>query len=130
MSLRENVSSDMKRLNQRDWGLLIILIAPDGTVQDKDEITGEPLKTIMTNSDFVSEVPDTGEDMIVETPSAKIALTSLSVIPESSDSNWYMNLQLQPNGPLINFLVTGMRAPQGGASVGYIILYGGEVEQS
>jgi hypothetical protein len=68
--------------------------------------------------------------MIVETPSAKIALTSLSVIPESSDSNWYMNLQLQPNGPLINFLVTGMRAPQGGASVGYIILYGGEVEQS
>lgn len=129
MSLRATVSEDMKTLNQKDWGFLVELVAGDtGITYKTDAETGEPLKSVQTLRDTERVIPDDGEDQTIDGPVVVMALSSLERIPQPGET-WWLRAQYEPGGALVSKMISGIKAPEDGKSVGFIRLYAGEVSQ-
>lgn len=129
-NLRESLESDLFELLEGEWGMRVVLISPDGIVQDKRSGTDKPLvgqviyDTIHTN-------PTTGEVLVVGDPAVSLRITSLDRVPKSGEK-WFVKVPESPakGAPLVDYVLTDTRAPEDGKSVGYIRLYPQKVMQS
>lgn len=130
LNLRVRAAVDCKRLNIRDWGLLIELIAPDGIKYNTDIETGEPLKALMTLYDRTRIIPETGEDVIVPEPIVTLSRLSLERIPAPGEK-WTVRIQKSPTSEdFLDYIISPTRAPEGGKSLEIIRLYLQKLEQS
>lgn len=124
-NLRVVAERDMRVLDQKDWYMPIILIAPDGEIIDKDKIDPtQGLRAVQILYDYKRVDPRTGGEMTVNQPVVVIARKSLTRIPLPGEK-WVIKMpeDPDPDGALIDFVFTATRAPEGGRSVGFIRLY-------
>lgn len=129
MNLRARVQADMKRLNLRDWSSVVEFTSPDGNKYNTDNETGETLKAIQVLYDYRRLNPETGEWLTVNEPVVVMARTSLARIPEAGE-RWHLRVQLDPNSDdLTDFILSEVRAPEGGRSVGFIRFYPTKAKQ-
>lgn len=129
-NLRVRAAEDCKRLNIRDWGLLVELISPDGIKYNIDKETGEPLKGLMTLYDRTRIIPETGEDVIVPEPIVTLSRLSLERIPAPGEK-WTVRIQESPTSVnFLDYIISPTRAPEGGKSLEIIRLYLQKLEQS
>jgi len=127
--LRIRAAEDAKRLNIKDWGLLVELISPDGIIYNKDKENGEPLKALSILYDRVTIIPETGEDMTVPEPTVTLSRLSLIRIPEVGE-NWIVKIPESPTSEnMMDYMISPTRSPEGGKSNELIRLYLQKVEQ-
>lgn len=131
MNLRERAVTDMKNLNLKDWGLPVIFIGPDGVKYETDNETGETLKALQILYNRTKVDPDDGSEIVVPEPMVCMARSSLAVIPASGET-WIIRMPKDPSpsAPLFDFVLSEVRAPEGGRSLGFIRFYPQEAEQS
>ena len=131
MNLRELAVIDLRVLNNRDWGLPIEMISPDGITYDTDAITGEQLKAAQILYDYRKINPDTGEEITVHEPIVSIAKGSLARVPIPGEK-WYIRMPIEPSESAAyeKRVLTPIRQPEGGSSLGFIRLYPGKVIQN
>jgi hypothetical protein len=131
-NLRELAVSDVKSLNTKDWGLQVELTDPAGIRYTTDAETGETLKAIQVLYDYRKFNPETGEEIIVHEPIVIMALGSLSRVPVAGEK-WQIKFPIDPANPAVlsdDYVLSELRAPEGGQSLGYIRLYPHKVKQS
>jgi len=102
------------------------LISPEGV--RTDGIRGQILYDI-TRMD-----PETGETIVVGTPVVSLRRTTLEArarIPAAGE-NWFVEIPVRPDelAPKQQMVLSPVRPPEGGRSVGFIRLYLQQVEQS
>ena len=130
LNLRVRAANDAKRLNIRDWGLLVELISPDGIKYNTDKESGEPLKAIQLLYDRTRIIPETGEDMIIPEPIVILSRLSLERIPAPGEK-WTVRIQESPiNENFLDYAISPTRSPEGGKSLEIIRLYLQKLEQS
>lgn len=123
-------ANDARKLNVRDWGLLVELIDPDGKKYNTDKITGEPLKSPLLTYDRTRVIPETGEDMIVAEPTVVLSRLSLERIPKAGET-WTVRIQESPTSEImVDYIISPTRAPEGGKSLELIKLFLQRIEQS
>jgi hypothetical protein len=123
-NLRKLAVSDVKELNQKDWGLPVELTDPDGNKYITDNVTGEKLTAIQILYDYRKLDPGTGEEITVNEPVVTIARSSLSRVPIAGE-RWHVRIPIEPDpdAELQDFILSETRAPEGGRSLGFINLY-------
>lgn len=131
MSLRYLAANDVRELNNRDWGQPIKLTDPDGIRYETDNVTGDTLKAAQILYDYRKIDPNTGEEITVHEPIVTISKKSLARVPEPGE-RWYIEMQVAPDedSALESRVISEIRAPEGGGSLGFIRLYPGKVKQS
>jgi len=129
-NLRVRAARDARKLNVRDWGLLVELIDPDGKKYNTDIISGEPLKSPLLTYDRIRIIPETGENMIIAEPTVVLSRLSLERIPEPGET-WTVRIQESPTSEImIDYIISPTRAPEGGKSLELIQLFLQRIEQS
>lgn len=120
-NLRELIASDLGTTLEGDFALPVELIDPDGAEQS---LVGQVLYDTTTLD------PDTGEPVTVSNPIVSLRRSSLNRIPLAGES-WVVRIPTTPSttAPLEEFLMSKIKPPAGGASIGYIKLYLSRVEQ-
>ena len=131
MGLRETAVADMKRLNQKDWGLPVIFTGPDGVIQDTDAETGDELQAVQILFDTVRVSPETGEQVTVNEPVVVMARSSLDPFPADGEK-WLIQFPTDPDATAekIPYLFSASRASEGGQSLGFARFYPLKAEQS
>ena len=131
MNLRELAVTDMRVQNNKDWGLPIELTDPDGIRYTTDAITGETLKAAQILYDYRKLDPQTGEEITVSEPIVTIAKDSLTRVPLPGE-RWYIKMPIEPSesATLVSRVISEIRAPEGGSSLGFIRIYPGKAVQS
>jgi len=131
MNLRQLAITDLKTQNITDWSLPIELTDPDGIRYNTDAETGEQLKAIQILYDYRKFDLESGGEITVNEPVVSVTLTSLSRVPVAGE-RWHIRIPLDPFNPdtLSDFVLTEDRAPEGGASLGFIRLYPQKAVQS
>lgn len=122
MNLRERIERDLSFSLEGRWGLPVVLISPDGVRQP---LTGQVLY------DIVRIDPETGNDVIVETPVVTLRRSSLNRVPLAGE-NWIVEIPVSPSttAAMQQYIMSPTRPPEGGRSIGIIRLYLQVVEQS
>lgn len=122
--LRSQIENDLAITMEGDFGLPVILYGPDGSKQSKsaNDPTSDLLGQILY--DAVSGNPETGERVVTNNPIVSIRRTSLDRIPLPGET-WAIQIPVTPQstGAVSNFIISDTRAPEGGASIGFIRLY-------
>lgn len=74
--------------------------------------------------------PISGEKIIIETLVATLRRSSLRVVPAAGEK-WLVEVPVNPcaGAPIGQYALSPMRAPEGGAAIGFIRLYLSIVEQ-
>lgn len=128
-NLREAVESDLGKSLEGEWGLPVVLVAPDGTVIDTSLNSGEAL-TGQIIYDTVQVNPDTGDSMIVSKPVVSLRRSSLSRIPVSGEK-WLVKIPITPSttATLEDYMIDPSRAVEGGRTIGFVRLYLRKVKQ-
>lgn len=129
-NLRVQHESMLKITVEGLFSLPVILVAPDGVIQDKsandptDDLSGQVL------FDYKKFDPETGAEVIVNSPVVTLRRTSLNRIPVAGET-WKIKMPVvpDPNGVKETFIVKG-RPPEGGRSLGIIRLYPSKPVQS
>jgi len=132
-NLRKRVEANLSKTLEGVWGLPVILIGPDSVKQDKKKGTTETLVG-QVNYITVETVPDTGEDIVVQTPNVVLRLSSLDRIPAEGE-NWLVKIPPRPDPDIDvsefeDYVFTPDRGPNIDRSIGFITLYLQAVEQS
>ncbi len=123
VNLREMVEADLEFSLEGEWGLPVILIDPDGNIQDKKKGAETELKgQILYNT--VGLNPETGEQVVVNNPIVTLRKTSLERIPANGEK-WLVRIPIVPNATADkeDFLISATKPLEGGASIGFIRLY-------
>lgn len=129
-NLRVRAAQDARKLNVRDWGLLVELIDPDGKKYNTDIISGEPLKSPMLTYDRTRIQPETGEEMTVAQPVLTLSRLSLERVPKPGET-WTVRIQESPTSLImVDYIISPTRASEGGQSLEIIRLYLQKLEQS
>ena len=123
MNLRERVERDLAVSLEGRWGLPVTLTSPDGVKQTG--LRGQVLY------DIVRLNPETGEEVVIETPVVTLRRSSLNRVPVAGE-NWLVEIPVEPreNAPLVPYIISPVKPPEGGRSIGFIRLYLQVVEQS
>lgn len=123
MNLRERVERDLAITLEGQWSLPVNLIGPDGI--RIDGLRGQVLY------DIVRLNPDTGEDVVVNTPVVTLRRSTLARIPLAGE-NWLVEIPETPSetATMRQYVISPTRPPEGGASIGFIRIYLQQVEQS
>lgn len=122
-NLREIAESHLATSIEKEWGLPVKLVSPDGVIIETSVHTGEDLKGQVLY-DTVRINPDTGEEMVVGNPVVVLRRSSLSRVPESGEK-WIVKIPTSPSesATLEDFIIDPSRPPEGGRSIGFIRLY-------
>lgn len=127
--LREIVESDLELTLEDDWGLPVVLYAPDGTKYDKsaNDTTKDLVGQVLYDTRI--EDPATGAEIIVHKPVITLRKTSLTRIPISGEK-WIIEIPTTPEyaGTKTAFYVE--RPSEDGSSIGFIRLYLMAADQS
>lgn len=122
--LRNQIEKDLSVTLEREYGLPIILYGPDGLKQDKSAL--EPNEDLLgqVQNDTITQNPETGETIITNNPVISVRRRSLIRIPLPGEK-WAVQIPITPDrsGAVENFIFSPTRAPEGGSSIGFIILY-------
>ncbi len=123
VNLRKRAESDLGTSLEKEWGLPVVLISPDGEVIDTSENSGEAL-TGQVLYDTVTTNPETGEEVIVNNPIVTLRRSSLSRVPVPGE-RWIVKIPISPDpdADLTEFVISPMRSPEGGRSIGFIKLF-------
>lgn len=123
VSLREQVEKDLATTLEGEWSLPVILVGPDGktyntSIHNDERLGGQVLYDIVRLS------PDTGNDIVVNTPVVTLRRTSLERVPKAGEK-WLVKIPIEPkeSAPLADFILDQDRPPEGGGSIGFIRLY-------
>lgn len=130
-NLRALAVSDMKNSNQSDYGLPVVLTAPDGTTYNTDAVTGETLTAVQILYDRKEIDPTTGAPIIIPEPIVVMARQSLARVPQAGE-NWHIRFPPDPYDPdtMDDFALSSARSVEGGRSIGFIRLYPLKATQS
>lgn len=131
-NLRQLAVKDIKSQNLKDWSLPVIIIDPNGNIQDTDNETGKPLKAVQILYDYLKVNPSTGMETLVNEPVIVMMRNSLSRIPLPGE-NWQIKFPLDPEKPYTlseDYFLSGDKSPEGGQSLGFIRFYPGKAIQS
>lgn len=130
-NLRELAAADLKILNLKDWSLPIELFAPDGSLINTDNETGDELRAVQILYDRRKLDPDTGEEITVHEPIVTVAKSSLSRIPIPGEK-WVIRMPISPRtgAPLETRQLSSDRSIESGDSLDFVRLYPGAVVQS
>jgi len=127
--LREIIESDLGQTLESEFGLPVVLIDPDGGIQENsanDNLT--PLVGQILY-DTRLENPETGQEIIVHKPVVTLRRTSLNRIPLPGEK-WVVKIPIVPkfDAEKISF---SLEAPtEDGGAIGFIRLYLMELDQS
>ncbi len=123
INLRQRAEADLKTSLEKDWGLPVVLISPDGDTIDTSENSGEPL-TGQILYDTVRVNPETGEPVIVNNPIVTLRRSSLSRVPAAGEK-WVVKIPVDPDpdADIADFVISKARPPEGGRSIGFIKLF-------
>jgi len=121
VNLREAIEEDLEESLEGDWGLPIILIGPE-TTGETQEVRGQVLY------DTVEENPETGGTMIVHSPVVTVRRSSLSPVPQPGE-RWAVRIPIEPREDADKVTFVLDHPSQEGASIGFIRLYLGKIEQ-
>lgn len=129
MSLRALAEQDLGRsLSGPDWGLPVALTGPDGIRRTVDT-TGAPLRGQVLY-DMVRINPETGGRVVVGNPIVTLRRSVLHRVPAPGE-NWLVEIPVSPVDPaMVQMVLSPVRPPEGGGSIGFIRLYLQRVEQS
>ena len=126
-NLPELEESDLELTLENDWGLPVELTSPAGI---KDTVLGQVL------FDFLKINPETGEPMTVSDPVVVLRRSSLlsaafAAVPQPGE-NWFVRIPTSPSetATKADYIISPTRAPEGGASIGFIRIYLQKAEQS
>jgi len=129
MGLRADIEEDLLETLEEpeDFGLPVVLIAPDGTVYNTSENDDGTLYGRIVYDTI--EQDEDGNEVIVHKPMVTLRLSSLARVPENGET-WVVKI---PDGPrddasVVSYILE--RAPEDGRSIGYINLYLRKTEQS
>ena len=122
LELRAQAAHDAHRLNTRDWGEPVVLIAPDGAMYATDAETGGTLRAVQILSDRREETPGTGNPQYIDAPVVTLSTRSLHRVPKDGE-RWGVKFELTPGSTAELMLVSRDRARHGGGSLGLIRLY-------
>lgn len=120
MNLRERVERDLSFTLEGRWGLPVTLIGPDGVRQSN--LLGQVLY------DIVRLNPETGEEVVVETPVVTLRRSSLVRIPQPGEK-WLVEIPVTPSLTATTEQYALGKPPEGGRSLGVIRLYLQKIEQ-
>lgn len=122
-NLRERVERDLVTSIEKEWGLPVKLVSPDGVIIETSVHTGNALVGQVLY-DTVRINPDTGEEMVVGNPVVVLRRSSLSRVPEPGEK-WIVKIPTSPSesAALEDFIIDPSRPPEGGRSIGFIRLY-------
>lgn len=123
MNLRELAESDLAVTLEGDFGLPVELIDPDGTKYTG--IEGQILYDQLTAD------PETGEPITVNNPIVSVRRSSLVRVPQPGE-NWVVKIPITPSrtAALEDFMLSPVKPPGGGGSIGFIKLYLQRIIQS
>lgn len=123
VNLRQRAEADLGTSLEKDWGLPVVLISPDGEIIDTSENSGEAL-TGQVLYDTVTTNPETGESVIVNNPIVTLRRSSLSRVPAPTE-RWIVKIPItpDPDADLVEFVLSSVRSPEGGRSIGFIKLF-------
>jgi hypothetical protein len=115
LNLRVQIEEDLATTLESadDFGLPVILISPDGEIQ---EVNGQ----ILYDTQKID--PETGLDMIVHKPVVTLRRSSLTRIPAGGEK-WGIRIPETPDPDADKTLHMLEQAPEDGRSIGYIKLY-------
>lgn len=124
MNLRVDIESDLSEtLEDPDgYGLPIILIAPDGTIQTKSENDADQDLSGQILYDSSIMDPETGLEIVVDKPVITLRRTSLTRIPAAGEK-WFIRIPERPDPTAPKSLHSLERPPEHGKSIGFIRLY-------
>lgn len=76
------------------------------------------------NYETITTNPDTGEEIVNDFPNVAIRRSSLARIPGVGET-WHVKMPVSPlaGAPLVDFISSEVRPPEGGATLGIIRLY-------
>jgi hypothetical protein len=121
-SLRYEIESDLADTLEGEFGMKIILEAPDGTIIDKsaNDSTADLMGQVLY--DTTVENPETGGVMLIGKPVVSIRRSSLSQIPSDTDySKWFVKIPRSPiNATMDRYKIE--KPPVQGKSIGFIVL--------
>lgn len=131
-NLRVTANKDLQRSmeSENDWGLLIVLIDPEGNTIDtkkdsEDRLSGQVLLN------YTEYNPDTGEDVIINDPVAVLRLESLTRIPANGEK-WIVKLpeKPDPDAAMISYALSPTKAMKFNRSLGFVRMYLQKITQS
>lgn len=124
-SLRAELESDLSDTLENEWGMPVVLIAPDGTqyATSANDPTGATSLAGQVLYDQVRMTPE-GNVVVVNEPVVTLRLSSLSRVPLANE-NWILQMPISPltGAPLVSFLLSHTRAPERLGSIGVIKLF-------
>jgi hypothetical protein len=129
MNLREQIEADLEDTLEGDFGLPVILIAPDGTIYDKS--ANQPTEDLMGQILYDTSVldPDTGIEIIVHKPVITLRRSSLTVVPQDGE-DWAVQIPITPSLTATKETFKLERPVEEGGAIGFIRLYLMRAEQS
>lgn len=122
-NLREQLETDLGQTLENEWGLPVILIAPDGvkygtSANDATKpLTGQVL---YGKKEFS---PDSGQEIYINTPIITLRISSLARVPQNGET-WSIQIPTTPSTTAAKstFIFKG-RPLEGGASLGFLRIY-------
>ena len=128
-NLREQVEADLSFTLEGDWGLPVILQAPDGTTYDKS--ANDPTADLMGQIlyDTIEENPETGQQILVHKPVVTLRLSSLTRVPVAGEI-WSVTIPSAPSLTAVTETYLLDHPSEDGRSIGFIRLYLMKAEQS
>jgi len=129
-NLRELAESDLAQTLEGEFELPVILISPDGAIQDKSANNPENDLAGQVMYETKSFNPDTGEEITVNVPVVTLRRSSLDRIPIPGEK-WMVKMPKDPSleAPLEDFIIDTSNSLRGGRSIGYIKFYLRRAEQ-
>lgn len=126
--LREKIESDLAVTLEGHFRLPLVLISPDGEVQEfSANDTADPQTEPLVGQilyDSTENDPETGMPVFVNKPVVSVRITSLDRVPLPTEKNqWAVKIPIEPrfDAPKETFIVE--EPTRHGRSIGYIRLY-------
>lgn len=129
MGIRQQLIKDNRQTieSTKDFGLPVVLIAPDGTKQDRSALDdSRPLAGRITYSNYINDLD--GNEIVSRNPTVTLSIDSLTRVPREGE-NWIAQIPPNPNSELMSDY-TFERPPLLSRGLGRVKLFLEIVEQS
>jgi hypothetical protein len=118
MNLRSRAEKDLRVTLEGDFGVPVVLIAPDGAVVDKT-VDGRPLRCKAAWAQ--PAINADGQEVVVPNPVVWLRRTSLARVPRSGE-RWLVRIPVSPaeDAEMGDFLMDESYAARGGRGLGKV----------
>jgi len=122
VNLRQLAESDLSHSIEKEWGMSVTLIDPDGEIYTG--LKGQVLNFTQ------QENPETGEIVVINKPVITLRISSLDRVPLPGE-NWIITYPTSPvsGAATKDGLFSATRAPEDGSDIGFMRMYPQDTEQ-